>query len=42
MSLHQQQQYKERDSKGENLFRTCSVTTNLVKSPEIIPIRCAS
>ena len=40
MSLHQQQQYKERDSKGEYLFRACSVATNLVKSPELAFLLC--
>ena len=32
----------ERDFKSEYLFRMCSVTTNLVTSLELKPIRCAT
>ena len=34
--------FTERNFKREYLFRMCSVATNLVKSLEIQPIRCAT
>ena len=42
ISLHKQLQYKQRDFKSEYLFRTCSVSTNLVTSLEFNSTRCAT